>query len=233
MSNSAPLPPPPPMYPPPPPPPPRRGPSNAVVIGSAAAVVAAVVATGFVVVRSLDDDGGKAETTSAAKSSASADGGQERAEEKRAEEGPVEDAGEDPEPESTDPEVSGLGDSVTYSDDVELSLSKFARGTSTDTAAPENTPYVKFTVRVKNDGKTTVDTSAFSVSCSYGKDGAPSESIFDSAAGLNGGPDTRLLAGRSITVTWACELPKPEKTIQIEVSPDMESESAIFTGEVK
>ncbi|MEU6823566.1 hypothetical protein ABZ921_23265 [Streptomyces atriruber] len=227
MSNT--MPPPPPVFPPQPPPPPRKGASNAVIIGSAAAVIAAVVATGIVVVNSRDDDK-KPETTSSAKPAAGDDvvaGEEEPVEEESAEE-----EGSDGE-ESSDGEVAGLDDTVTYDSDVEVQLSKFARGTSSSYGSPENTPYVKFGVRVKNNGKATVDTSAFTASCSYGKDGKSSESIFDTERGLNGGPDTKLLAGRSITVTWACELPKAEKTIQIEVSPDMESESAIFTGDVR
>ncbi|MET8688975.1 hypothetical protein ABZV77_32685 [Streptomyces sp. NPDC004732] len=224
MSNST--PPPPPVFPPqPPPPPPRKGASNAVIIGSAAAVIAAVVVTGIVVVNSRDDDK-KPETTSSAGPAAGDDvvAGEEE---------PVEEEAPEESEESSDAEVAGLDDTVTYESDVEVKLSKFARGTSSSYGSPENTPYVKFGVRVKNNGKATVDTSAFSVSCSYGKDGKSSESIFDTERGLNGGPDTKLLAGRSITVTWACELPKAEKTIQIEVSPDMESESSIFTGDVQ
>ncbi|MEU5687430.1 DUF4352 domain-containing protein [Streptomyces venezuelae] len=223
MSNAT--PPPPPMYPPQPPPP-RRGPSNAVVIGSAAAVIAAVVATGIVVVNSGDDDK-KPEKTSGAAVSAPAD--DVVADE---EEPPEEPAAE---PEDAEGEVAGLNDTVEYGNDVQLSLSKFTRGTSGPYGAPENTPYVKFGVRVKNNGKSTVDTSMFTTSCSYGKAGKSSESVYDSDQGLNGGPDTKLLAGRSITVTWACEMPKAEKTIQIEVSPDMdmEAEAAIFTGDVK
>lgn len=224
MSNT--MPPPPPVFPPQPPPPPRKGASNAVIIGSAAAVIAAVVVTGIVVVNSRDDDK-KPETTSSAEPAAGDDVVAD--EEEQVEEEPAEES----EGAGSDAEVAGLDDTVTYDSDVEVKLSKFARGTSSSYGSPENTPYVRFGVRVKNNGKATVDTSAFTASCSYGKDGKPSESIFDTERGLNGGPDTKLLAGRSITVTWACELPKAEKTIQIEVSPDMESESAIFTGDVR
>ncbi|MFD6437536.1 DUF4352 domain-containing protein [Streptomyces venezuelae] len=225
MNNT--MPPPPPMYPPQPPPP-RRGPSNAVVIGSAAAVIAAVVATGIVVVNSGDDDKKPEKTSSAAASAPADDVVAEEAE-------PADEPEPESEPESAEGEVAGLNDTVEYGNDVQLSVSKFVRGTSGPYGAPENTPYVKFAVQVKNNGKSTVDTSMFTTSCSYGKDGKSSESIYDSDQGLNGGPDTKLLAGRSITVTWACKMPKTEKTIQIEVSPDMdmEAEAAIFTGDVK
>ncbi|QES41736.1 hypothetical protein DEJ49_12575 [Streptomyces venezuelae] len=225
MSNT--MPPPPPMYPPQPPPP-RRGPSNAVVIGSAAAVIAAVVATGIVVVNSGDDDKKPEKTASAAASDKADDVVADQEE-------PAEETEAESEPEGTDGEAAGLNDTVDFREDVQLSLSKFARGTSGPYGSPENTPYVKFVVRVKNNGKSTVDTSMFTASCSYGTAGKSSESIFDSDQGLNGGPDTKLLAGRSLSVTWACALPKAEKTIQIEVSPDMdlEAEAAIFTGDVK
>ncbi|MFL9655279.1 hypothetical protein ACJ7VE_16365 [Streptomyces sp. PB17] len=45
-------------------------------------------------------------------------------------------------------------------------------------------------------------------------------------------PAYGLLAGRSISVPWGCELPKGEKLIQIEVAPDFDSETAILTGSV-
>lgn len=125
----------------------------------------------------------------------------------------------------------GLTDTVSYENDVEVSLSKFTRGTSGAYASPENTPYVKFTVKVVNGSKKTVDTTSMMVTCSYGEDGQSSESIFDE--GLDGSPATKLLAGRSLNVPWGCELPEGERVLQVEVSPDFESEAAIFTGNVK
>ncbi|GGV46317.1 hypothetical protein [Streptomyces spectabilis] len=127
----------------------------------------------------------------------------------------------------------GLDDTVTYRNEVAVSLSKFTRGRSSSTAAPENTPYLKFTVRVENGGTSTVDTTALSVNCAYGEDGKEGELVIDSERGLKGSPSTRLLAGRSLAVTWACAVPESEKTVQIEVSPDFETETAIFTGDVK
>ncbi|MCW1097975.1 hypothetical protein OJ963_29430 [Streptomyces sp. RS2] len=87
--------------------------------------------------------------------------------------------------------------------------------------------------KVKNSGTKTLDTTLLTVNCSYGKDGRSSESVFDSDTGLDGTPQTKLLAGRSISVPWGCELPKGEKLIQIEVAPDFDSETAIFTGPVR
>jgi len=124
-----------------------------------------------------------------------------------------------------------LTDTVAYENDVEVSLSKFTRATSSEYASPENTPYVKFTIKVVNGSSSTVDATGLAANCSYGEDGQTSESIFDE--GLDGAPTTKLLAGRSINVPWGCELPKGEQVLQIEVSPDFESEAAIFTGSVK
>lgn len=143
----------------------------------------------------------------------------------------VEEPTEDPAGDEGDDGPFGLTDTVAYENDVEVSLSKFTRGTSSAYASPEKTPYVKFTVKVVNGSKKTVDTTSMMVSCSYGEDGQSSDSIFDE--GLDGSPTTKLLAGRSINVPWGCELPEGERVLQVEVSPDFESEAAIFTGNVK
>lgn len=130
-------------------------------------------------------------------------------------------------------DVYALTDTATYENNVAVSLSGFQRSVSGEYASPENTNYVQFTAKIKNGGRKTLDTTGLTVNCSYGEDGRSSESIFDSDHSLDGGPDTKLLARRSINMPWGCELPKGQKVFQVEVSPDMESESAIFTGKVK
>lgn len=214
-------PPPLPPYGPPVPPQPRRNPAvvTALVAGGAA-VVAAAVAVAVTLGVTGDDEAKAAPTVTVTETVG--EGAAPAAEEEAAE--PAAEASEDG--------VYALGDTVTYDSDIEVGLSGFERAVSTDTAMPENAPHVRFTVKIKNDGGETLDATALTVNCSYGKDGHSSEAVFDSAAGLNGGPDTKLLAGRSINVPWGCELPKDEKLVQIEVAPDFDSETAIFTGEV-
>lgn len=204
---------------PPPPPQPKKSRTNLVIITSALAVIAAIITTGIVVVQSRDDNSSKP-AAAATETSAS-------------DEETVTAAAEEPDPEPTDtgPQIFGLTDTAEYESGVTVTLSHFARRVSGPYAAPENTPYVRFTVKVKNGSGATIDTSLFTVSCSYGNDGHSSESIFDD--GLDGGPNTKLLAGRSINVPWGCEMPKSASEIQIEVTPDMDSEAAIFTGKVK
>jgi hypothetical protein len=204
------------LPPDPEPPAPKKSRTNVVIIASAVAVIAAIIGTGIVVVQSRDDsrEPAAAESTEAANDTVTAET-----------EEPT------PTPSDTGPQIFGLTDTVAYETGVEVSLSKFVRATSSGYAAPANKPYVRFTVKVKNGSSTTVDTTALSVSCSYGEDGQSSDSVFDE--GLNGSPSTKLLAGRSLSVLWGCVLPKGEQVLQVEVTPDDESETAIFTGNVK
>ncbi|MFF0162060.1 hypothetical protein ACFYRY_31645 [Streptomyces sp. NPDC005263] len=214
-----------PGFPPPqqPQPPQKRGPANAIVLGSAAAVIVAIVATGVAVGANVADEAKPAPTVTVTKTVSPEEAA-----------AAAEDASEEPAAEETDDDgVYALDDTVTYDSDVDVSLSKFSRAVSGEYASPENTPYVKFTVKVVNGGDKTLDATMLTVNCSYGKDGSSSEAIFDSDAGLDGGPDTKVLAGRSLNVPWGCELPKGEKLLQIEVAPDFDSETAIFTGSVK
>ncbi|MEV1068968.1 hypothetical protein [Streptomyces sp. NPDC050263] len=228
MSNDfTPPPPPPPMpgygpqFPPPPPPPPRK--TNTVLVAGAAAVAAAVLASLVTVaVTGSGDDGAKAAPTVTVTRT-------ELAEDTGA--GAETDTADEPAAEETEDGAYTLSDTVAYENDVEISLSKFSRGVSHDYASPENTPYVKFTIKLVNSSKSTFDATGMTVNCAYGDEGKEGEAIFDD--GLDGTPDTNVLAGRSLSFTWGCELPKTEKYLQIEVAPDYESETAIFAGTVK
>ncbi|MEU3659911.1 hypothetical protein AB0E77_09125 [Streptomyces sp. NPDC032940] len=218
MSNHITPPPAPPYWPPVPPQPPKR--NLTALIAVASAVVAAAVAVAVTVGVTGDGEAAPAPTVTVTETVG-------------ADEAAAADEETEPAAEEPDDGVYALGDTVTYDNDVRVGLSGFERAVSTDTAMPETTPYVRFTVKVDNGGGTTLDATGLTVNCSYGKDGHSSEAIFDSAAGLDGGPQTQLLAGRSISVPWGCELPKGEKLVQIEVAPDYESDTAIFTGDVK
>ncbi|CAL9391740.1 hypothetical protein SUDANB105_01270 [Streptomyces sp. enrichment culture] len=216
-------PPPMPGYGPPVAPPPPKGPRTAL-IAAGAAVAAAVVASLVTVGVSGDSEAKPAPTVTVTMTAPAA--------------GAEEDAGSGADTESepaTDEAGSGdaygLADTVAYENDVEVSLSGFTRGVSNDYAAPENTPYVKFTIKVVNGSDATIDANEMTVNCAYGDEGKEGEAIYDD--GLDGLPDTRILAGRSLSVPWACELPKNDTFVQVEVAPDWESEEAVFAGDVK
>ncbi|UXY26015.1 hypothetical protein [Streptomyces sp. HUAS TT20] len=214
-------PPPMPGYGPPVPPPQSPRKTNTIIIAAAAAVVAAVVSSAITVGVTKSDGVEASPTVTVTEVGTDSDGAA------------AADESTDPTPEDTGDGVFALDDTVTYESDVEVSLSGFKRSVTGEYAEPEKTAYVRFTVKVKNGGSKTLDSTMLSVNCSYGQDGHTSDSVFDSEHGLGGGPDTKVLAGRSLNVPWGCVLPKNEKLIQIEVSPDMESETAIFTGDVE
>lgn len=201
---------------PPEPPKPAKSRTNAIIIGSAAAVIAAIVATGIVVVNSRDDKASPAPSGTPSDSTVTA-------------------AAEEPEPEPTEtqPEVMGLTDGVAYEDGVEVDLSDYKRGTSSAYSSPENTPYVSFTVKVANKSDAVVDLGSGYVSCYYGDEAREGELVFSSDPELGGLPSMRLRAGRSATARMACELPKGEEYLQLELAPYAEAEPAIFAGNVK
>ncbi|MGW7498605.1 DUF4352 domain-containing protein [Streptomyces luteogriseus] len=203
---------------PPEPPKPAKSLTNAVIIGSAAAVIAAIVATGIVVVNSRDDDSNSPAT---AGSSTPADDTITAAAE------PV------PTPEDTGPEVWSLTDGVSWDGGVEVELTGWTRGVTGPYAAPQSTPFVKFTVKIRNKGDQTVDVSSGYLTCLYGDDGQESAQVFDSERGLDGLPQVHLRPGKSVSAKTGCELPKGEEYLQVELSPTAESETAIFAGNVK
>jgi hypothetical protein len=213
-------PPPPPEFPPPTPPaPPAPKPSrtNAIIIGSAAAVIAAIVATGIVVANSRDDSGSSATAETSA---------------------PADDtitAAEEPEstPENTEPQVMSLTDGISYEDGVEVMLSDYKRGVSSDTAAPSATPYVAFTVKIDNKSSSVVDVGTGYILCYTGDESQQAEQIFDSERGLEGLPPMKLRPGKAATATVACEMPKEEEYLQVEMAPSMEAQVAVFAGNVK
>ena len=114
-----------------------------------------------------------------------------------------------------------------------VQLSGVQRGTSGPYAAPENTPFVQFTVKVTNTGSSALDPAVLMVSCAYGEGGQVADAVFDTDAGVGEVPTVKILAGKSATWTEGCTLPEGEREIQIQVE-DMEgSETALFHGEVK
>lgn len=213
-------PPPPNDFPPLPaePPKPRGSRTNTVIIVSAVAVIAAVVATGVIVVNSRDD---KTDTSSASTSSTPTDDTITAA------------AEPEPTPEDTEPEVMGLTDGVSYEDGVEVALSGYKRGTTSEWAAPGNTPYVSFTVKIDNKSAATVDVGTGYFMCFYGEESQEAEQVFDSERGLEGMPSMKLRPGRVAKATVACEMPKGEAYLQVELAPSMDAEVAVFAGNVK
>ncbi|MFF7391765.1 hypothetical protein ACFZAE_25390 [Streptomyces scabiei] len=220
-----------PPMPPQPPKPPSGNRTNLIIVGCAVAVVASVIGTGIAVTNDGDASASPAPTVTVTKTVAAQDAdttGDDSGDDSG--EG-TEESSDTSDTATDDDGVFALDDEVIYDSDVEVALSGFKRGVSSDYAVPESTPYVKFNIKITNGSDATIDANEMTVNCAYGDQGKEGEAIYDD--GLNGLPDTRILAGRSLTVPWACELPKSETFLQVEVSPDYDSEEAIFTGDVK
>ncbi|WP_406362372.1 hypothetical protein [Streptomyces sp. NBC_01579] len=126
-----------------------------------------------------------------------------------------------------------LDGTAKWRNGVKATLSGFSRGFSSDTAMPEHTAYLGFTVTIVNGWNKPIDLSMTQLSCPNGGD-----EIFDSEKGLNGLPDSHVLPGKSGTWKTACAFKKSDNKVQIEIEPyDADSlagyRTAIFTGEVK
>ncbi|MFF0725613.1 hypothetical protein [Streptomyces sp. NPDC004134] len=217
-------------YPPPPPPmpngggPPPSGNRRAVQITGVVVGVFAAFGIGAAVgAAAAGGDGGNeakpaATVTVTAGPGAKGDGGGDAQK--------ADDAAEDKQP--GDGSFT-LTETAVYDTGIEVVLSGFERATSSEYAAPASTPYVKFNLKITNGSDKRLDLNGLLVDCQYGDQGRSGEQIFDD--GLDT-PTTHLRPGRSIDVPTGCELPTSESYAQIEVTPDWESETAIFAGEI-
>lgn len=111
-----------------------------------------------------------------------------------------------------------------------VTLSGVERGTSSSWGAPADTPYVKYTVSVKNLGTKALDPADILWACTYGKQGEAAESVYDE--GVGDFPEVKTLPGKSTTFTQACEMPKDETQLQIQIENPWEGDVIVFEGDV-
>lgn len=124
----------------------------------------------------------------------------------------------------------GLTDTAKLSNGLSVTLSDFTRGKSSDTAAPDNAPYIRYRVLIRNESTEKLDLGLFLDECMYGKPGTPSESVFDTAKGLDGAPSITLLPGDTARFPIACTLPPTEDYLRVEINADWSEDPAIFVG---
>ncbi|WP_181788671.1 hypothetical protein [Streptomyces phytophilus] len=217
-------------YPPPAPPPVPRVPQQrnrrALQIAGVVVAVLAAFGVGAVVGAAAaggDGDGGN-EARPAATVTVTADPGG-----KAGDGGDARKADDAAEAEQAGDDSFALTETAVYETGFEVVLSDFERATSGEYAAPAGTPYVKFELTLTNGSEERLDLNGLLVGCQYGDQGRSGEQIFDE--GLDT-PTTHLRPGRSIDVSIGCELPTGESYVQIEVTPDWESETAIFAGRI-
>lgn len=118
-----------------------------------------------------------------------------------------------------------------YASGVTVSLSNYQRGTSSAYAAPANTPYVSFTVKIDNKSASALDVETGYLTFFYGDESQQARQLFDKH--LHGLPDLRLRPGRTAKETVAFEMPKEQAYLQIELTPSSELPQTIFAGDVK
>lgn len=136
-----------------------------------------------------------------------------------------------PAEEPTHDETAALDEPVTYPNGITIALSGFRRGVSSSIAAPSDTPYVKFTIKMTNDTNATLDASQMTLVCQHGDQGMEGEQVFD--RGLSGVPESHVRPGRSVTAVVACAMPKDDTYLQVEVSPTWETDAAVFAGKIE
>lgn len=125
-----------------------------------------------------------------------------------------------------------LTEKAVWRNNVSMQLSNFRRGTSSSSAAPVNTAYLRFTITLTNKSDAVIDTGATDVTCPIGEG-----EVFDAEKGLNGSADGHLLPGKTTTWETACVFPKSATNAQIEATPYDDGpqgyRTAIFIGKVR
>jgi hypothetical protein len=129
-------------------------------------------------------------------------------------------------PEEAAPEK--FGGSFTYEDGISVTISKPKPFTPSDTAAADEAPhYVQFTVTLVNGTAKRFDPALFNTTIQSANE--EGDLVIDSAKGIGGGPNTKLLAGREAKFRIAYGVKDP-KDLVLEVNPDFEHEAALFTS---
>lgn len=107
----------------------------------------------------------------------------------------------EPEPETsltgTDPGILKLGESFTYSDGLQVTISQPTAMTSSEWAYPESAQGLAFDVTIVNGTDAKYDPSMGYLTAQIGNTEA--EEIFDTENGYDGVPSTSVLPGREAT----------------------------------
>ncbi len=121
-----------------------------------------------------------------------------------------------------------FGQTYTYTDGLAVTVSvPKAYKPSQYAACDKSKAYVSFTITIKNGTGKAFDPALFHETVQSGQ--SEGDTCFDTAQGLGGGPNTKLLAGRTVTWKTGFGIADP-KDIVMEVTPSFDYDSAIFTN---
>lgn len=129
--------------------------------------------------------------------------------------------------------TSKIGDKYTYDDGLVVEIIKTKRSKVSQYAAGGHPgdPMAIFTVRITNGTKSALKGDLVTVQTTYGKDGNEAEAVYDQ--NLNDISGT-IPKGRAKTGTYGFAVPtKSMSNVVVEIGPDFDHESAVFSGSVK
>ena len=126
----------------------------------------------------------------------------------------------------TDPGILALGKTFTYSDGLQVTLSKPTAMTSSEYASPGSVQGLSFDVTIVNGTTAKFDPSLGYLTAQIGN--AEAEQIFDTENGYEGGPSTAVLPGREVAYKVAFE-GTDTSSLVVEFAPDWERGSLVFT----
>jgi hypothetical protein len=124
-----------------------------------------------------------------------------------------------------------IGETVTYDSGSTVTVSNIApfRPSGTAAGAEMGARCVSVDVVIKNGNEEPFDTSMTYVSATFNGMAAPQ--VFDSAKNISSLPSTQLQPGKEARATLVFALPqKGSGDLQVEVRPNFNSETAVFTG---
>jgi hypothetical protein len=147
---------------------------------------------------------------------------------------PGDEASEEPSPLTDN---ARFGEKYVYSDGLEVEVIKIRNGRFTASQVEyaddvkKGDAYSVFTIRIRNGSPKTVELLG-SVAVTYGPDGEPAEQTYslDEAEELSG----KLIKGKSRSAGFVFLIPtRFYDDVVLEVSPDFEHDSAVFSGSIK
>lgn len=134
------------------------------------------------------------------------------------------------EPPAVNPLIKQLGEVVTYTDGVSISVSTPAPFTPTEYAnGADQANQVLFTFVITNGTDKPLEPMVYPTVSSGGVESSPIIDIGNPAGQTSFGPDTTILPGQTIQWLQAFSIADPAN-ITIELSPSFEYENAIFTN---
>ncbi len=124
-------------------------------------------------------------------------------------------------------EPAAFGSTRTYPDGLTITVSKGTSFRPSQYAAGADTfkAHVKYTITVVNGTGKVFDPSMFTASVQSAN--VEGDQVYDSAAQIGGGPETKLLKGREAKFTIGFGV-SDLKDVVLEVSPSFEHSSVLF-----